>query len=50
MTPSPCIERTCTGMALQALISFWALHALPMRTAQPAPSYRQEVKHYVQSF
>ena len=33
MTPNPSIERTRTGMALQALISFWALRALPERGA-----------------
>ena len=32
-TPNPSIERTRTGMALQALISFWALRALPARAA-----------------
>ena len=32
--PNPSIERTRTGMALQALISFWALRALPPRAAQ----------------
>ena len=26
-TPNPSIERTSTGMALQALISFWAVRA-----------------------
>ena len=31
--PNPSIERTRTGMALQALISFWALRALPARAA-----------------
>ena len=31
--PNPSIERTHTGMALQALISFWALRALPARAA-----------------
>ena len=30
---NPSIERTRTGMALQALISFWALRALPARAA-----------------
>ena len=30
---NPSIERTHTGMALQALISFWALRALPARAA-----------------
>ena len=33
MRPNPSIERTRTGMALQALISFWALRALPARAA-----------------
>ena len=33
VTPNPSIERTRTGMALQALISFWALRALPARAA-----------------
>ena len=32
-TPNPSIERTRTGMALQAHISFWALRALPARAA-----------------
>ena len=32
-TPNPSIERTRTGMALQALISFWALRALPAGAA-----------------
>ena len=31
--PNPSIERTRTGMALRALISFWALRALPARAA-----------------
>ena len=31
--PNPSIERTRTGIALQALISFWALRALPARAA-----------------
>ena len=31
--PNPFIERTRTGMALQALISFWALRALSARAA-----------------
>ena len=31
--PNPSIERTRTGMALQAFISFWALRALPARAA-----------------
>ena len=31
--PNPSIERTRSGMALQAFISFWALHALPARAA-----------------
>ena len=31
--PNPSIERTRTGRALQALISFWALRALPARAA-----------------
>ena len=30
---NPSIERTRTGMALQALITFWALRALPARAA-----------------
>ena len=33
VTPNPSIERTRTGMALQALTSFWALRALPARAA-----------------
>ena len=33
LTPNPSIERTRTGMALQALISFWALRAMPARAA-----------------
>lgn len=33
MTPNPSIERTSAGMALQALISFWALRALPAPAA-----------------
>ena len=32
-TPNPSIERTRTGRALQALISFWALRALPAQAA-----------------
>ena len=32
-TPNPSIERTRAGMALQALISFCALRALPARAA-----------------
>ena len=32
-TPNPAIERTRTGRALQALISFWALRALPAQAA-----------------
>ena len=32
-TPNPSIERTRTGRALQAFISFWALRALPARAA-----------------
>ena len=32
-TPNPSIERTRTGMSLQALISSWALRALPARAA-----------------
>ena len=32
-TPNPSIERTRAGMALQALISFWALRALSARAA-----------------
>ena len=30
---NPSIERTRTGMALQAFISFWALRAMPARAA-----------------
>ena len=30
---NPSIERTRTGIALQALISFWALRTLPVRAA-----------------
>ena len=33
VTPNPSIERTSTGMALQTLISFWALRALPVPAA-----------------
>ena len=33
LMPNPSIERTRTGMALQALISFWALRALSARAA-----------------
>ena len=33
VTPNPSIERTRASMALQALISFWALRALPARAA-----------------
>ena len=33
LRPNPSIERTRTGRALQALISFWALRALPARGA-----------------
>ena len=33
VAPNPAIERTRTGRALQALISFWALRALPARAA-----------------
>ena len=42
MMPNPSIERTRTGMALQALISFWALRALPARTAHG------RVRHHVE--
>ena len=31
--PNHSIERTHTGIALQAFISFWALRALPVRAA-----------------
>ena len=33
LMPNPSIERARAGMALQALISFWALRALPARAA-----------------
>ena len=33
VTPNPSIERTRTGMALQALTSFWAQPAPPPRAA-----------------
>ena len=32
--PNPSLERTHTGVALQVLISFGALRALPARAAQ----------------
>ena len=41
LTPNLSIERTRTGMALQALISFWALRALPARAAQVKRSATQ---------
>jgi len=31
--PNPSLKRTRTGMPLQALISFWAFHAMPARAA-----------------
>ena len=33
MTPNASVERTCTGMALQALISLWARRISPARPA-----------------
>ena len=33
MRPNPSLKRTRAGMPLQALISFWAFHALPARAA-----------------
>jgi hypothetical protein len=42
MTPNPSIERTSAGMALQALISFWALRALPA----PAAHVKRWASHF----
>ena len=33
-TPNPSLERTRNGMPRKALISFWALRVLPLRSAQ----------------
>ena len=33
VTPNPSIERTHNGMPRMALISFWAMHALPLCAA-----------------
>ena len=41
--PNPSIERTHTGKALQALISFWALRALPARAAAGLTRIRRQL-------